>query len=71
MGHDQTLKLVADQFYLPSMQKEIAKFVEGCWICQVSKGTTTNAGLYMPLPILDQPWTIVSMNFVLGLPRAK
>lgn len=54
VGRDKTLKLMSDQFYWPSMRKEVAKFVEGCQICQVSKGTTTNARLYMPLPILDQ-----------------
>ena len=46
------------------MRKEITKFVERSRICQVSKGTTTNAGLYMPLPISDQPWIHVSMDFV-------
>ena len=53
------------------MRKEITKFVERCRICQVSKGTTTNAGLYMPLLVLDQPWIHVSTDFVLGLPRTQ
>jgi hypothetical protein len=71
VGRDKTLKLVANQFYWPSIHKQIAKFLEGCRICQVSKGTTTNTGLYMPLPIPDQSWTNVIMDFVLGLPRTQ
>ena len=71
MGRDKTMKLVTDSYFWPTMRKEITKFVERCRICQVSKGTTTNAGLYMPLPVPDQPWIHVSMDFVLGLPRTQ
>jgi hypothetical protein len=71
MGRDKTFQLVAEQFYWPSMQREVDKLVKSCRICQVSKGSATNAGLYLPLPIPEQPWTNVSMDFVLGLPRTQ
>jgi hypothetical protein len=71
MGRDKTFQLVAEQFYWPSMRREVDKLVKGCKICQVSKGSATNAGLYLPLPIPEQPWTNVSMDFVLGLPRTQ
>ena len=67
MGCDKTMKHVTDSNFWPTMWKEITKFVERCRICQVSKGITTIVGLYMPLPIPDQPWIHVSMDFILGL----
>ena len=54
------------------MRKEVERFVERCRVCQVSKGKATNAGLYMPLPIpTTQPWTDISMDFILGLSREQ
>jgi hypothetical protein len=41
--------------------------VRCCRVCQVSKGGATNARLYMLLPISEDPWTNVRMNFILGL----
>ena len=71
MGRDKTLQLVVDQFYWSSMRREVDKLVNSCRICQLSKGSATNAGLYLPLPISEQPWTNVCMDFVLGLPRTQ
>ncbi|GJS96004.1 putative nucleotidyltransferase, ribonuclease H [Tanacetum coccineum] len=53
------------------MRKEVDRYVKRCRVCQVSKGTATNAGLNMPLPVPLQPWVDISMDFVLGLPRTQ
>ncbi|KAJ0875134.1 putative nucleotidyltransferase, Ribonuclease H [Helianthus annuus] len=71
VGRDRTLQLVQDSYYWPTMRKEVDRYVKRCRICQVSKGTATNAGLYIPLPIPSQPWVDISMDFVLGLPRTQ
>lgn len=53
------------------MRRDIERFVERCHTCQLAKGKASNAGLYLPLPLPTQPWTDVSMDFVLGLPRTQ
>lgn len=71
VGRDRTLHLVSQSYFWPSMRREVERFVERCHICQVSKGTATNAGLYMPLPVPTKPWVDISMDLVLGLPRTQ
>lgn len=71
MGRDRTIKLVLDSYYWPSVRRDVARFVERCVVCQTSKGHASNGGLYMPLPVPTQPWTDISMDFVLGLPRTQ
>ena len=49
------------------MNRDVNKHWQRFQICQRSKGTETNAGLYMPLSVPDGPWQCISMDFVLGL----
>ncbi|PKI33689.1 hypothetical protein CRG98_045918 [Punica granatum] len=58
-------------YFWPTIRKEVEKYVQRYGVCNVSKGTTTNAGLYMPLPIPAQPWEDVSKDFVMGLSRTQ
>lgn len=53
------------------MRMEVARFVDRCRVCHLAKGTSTNVGLYMPLPIPTQPWKDVSMDFMIGLSRTQ
>lgn len=71
VGRDRTLHLATSSYFWPTMRKEIDRFVQRCRVCQLAKGGATNAGLYLPLPIPSQPWSDVSMDFVLGLPRTQ
>ena len=71
VGRDKTLQLVQATYFWPTIRKEVEKLVQRCRVCQVSKGAAINVGLYMPLPIPEQLWVDVSMDFVLGLPRTQ
>ena len=68
-GIDKTLSLLKEKYYWPQMYKDVQKFVKSCGVCQVAKGVSQNIGLYTPITIPEKPWTNISMDFVLGLPK--
>lgn len=71
VGRDQTLQLVSSSYFLSTLPRDVERYVECCHICQQGKGRASNSGLYLPLPIPTQPWTNVSMGFILGFPRTQ
>ena len=71
VGRDRTLHLLTASYYWPTLRRDVEHFVERCVVCQASKGSASNACLYLPLPIPTQPWTNISMDFVVCLPRTQ
>ena len=71
VGRDRKLQLVTASYFWSTLRRDVERFVVRCGICQASKGHASNVGLYLPLPISSQPWTDISMDFVLDLPRTQ
>ena len=74
MGHfgvSKTLAILQEHFYWPHIRKDVERIVGGCGVCHKAKSQVNPNGLYTPLPIPNQPWVDISMDFVLGLPRSK
>lgn len=74
-GHEgalKTYKRLAQEVTWRGMRKDVVQFITKCQICQENKyATLSPAGLLSPLPIPQQVWVDVSLDFVEGLPQSK
>jgi hypothetical protein len=68
-GRDKTLNLVKRTFWWSTIDHDISTYVKHCDSCQRNKqGTGKKRGLLQPLPIPDNAWQSVSMDFITCLP---
>ena len=68
----KTCELITRDFYWPSMEAEIRKYVLACEVCtRVKAPRHTKYGTNMPLPIPDRPWESITMDFVTDLPESS
>ncbi|XP_071902667.1 uncharacterized protein [Coffea arabica] len=73
MGHlgvDKTLDILHEHFYWPKLRRDVANICDKCLKCKQAKSRSNPHGLYTPLPVPHAPWTDLSMDFVLSLPRS-
>ncbi|GJP36383.1 hypothetical protein CLOM_g20895, partial [Closterium sp. NIES-68] len=67
-GSNKTLTGIVKYYYWPHMADDIQKFVTSCTTCQRMKSSKQKkAGLLQPLPVPEQPWQVVSLDFITGL----
>ena len=70
-GHFRTYKRISGILYWEGMEKQILDYVRQCDVCQRNKHQNLlPAGLLQPLPIPENVWSDISMDFIGGLPKA-
>ncbi|CAI7884366.1 unnamed protein product [Closterium sp. NIES-54] len=71
-GSNKTLAGIAKYYYWPQMAADVQQFVTSCDTCQRMKSSKQKkAGLLQPLPVPEQPWQVVSLDFITGLPSTS
>ena len=70
-GQEKTFQIIMKKFYWSQARRDINNFVKRCHICQRAKGSSSNVGLYTPLPIPKNMWEDLSIDFVVGLPKTQ
>ncbi|KAJ6795221.1 Uncharacterized protein M6B38_227580 [Iris pallida] len=71
-GYLKTLQRLKKGCYWTGMKSAVKKYVQECVVCQENKGENVSpAGLLHPLPIPNQIWEDISMDFIEGLPTSN
>ena len=71
-GTYKTIGRVRANFYWPTMDEQITEYVRLCDICQHNKVMPHKTyGLLDPIDVPMRPWTSISMDFIVGLPKSE
>jgi hypothetical protein len=66
-----TYQAIARNYFWPGISNDIRRFIRNCAVCGRTKPWRDGLqGLLKPLPIPDQIWKEISMDFVTGLPES-
>jgi hypothetical protein len=74
-GHPRYLKTyrqIRERFAWKGLKTDVLKFVWECHICQQNKVEHTHPARFLQLlPIPEQKWESISMDFITGLPLVQ
>ena len=68
-GVERTYLLLSNDFWWPNMLKWVKNYVKTCETCQRIKSSRSNQAPLRSLPIPNECWRSMSMDFIFGLPK--
>lgn len=70
-GINATYHRVKSLFAWPHLKSSVTTYAQACQICQQAKSEHVKLpGLLQPLPVPEQTWSTVSLDFIEGLPKS-
>ena len=64
------ITMIRNELFWPNMKKDVAECLDRCIKCQQVKDEHQHpTRLLQPLPILEWKWEIITMDFIIGLPK--
>jgi hypothetical protein len=71
-GLAKTIKLLARDFWWPKMLTDVRRFIKTCDTCgRIKTPRHAPYGLLQPLPVPQQHWHDITMDFIVDLPKSK
>ncbi|KAL0198153.1 hypothetical protein M9458_006693, partial [Cirrhinus mrigala] len=71
-GSKRTLSLLQSRYWWSSMRRDTIRYVQSCSVCARSNSLRMSpAGLLVPLPIPERPWSHLGVDFMTDLPRSE
>ncbi|GKE69763.1 ty3-gypsy retrotransposon protein, partial [Tanacetum coccineum] len=71
-GITATIRRLNSSFFWPHLKKDVTRFITECVTCQQTKYSTQKPyGLLQALPIPNQVWEEISMDFITNLPSSN
>jgi transposase InsO family protein len=68
-GYAKTIARIIDRYYWPRLVEDTKHFVQTCDSCQRNKPIPKHPGLLKRMDIPTIPWTVISWDFITGLPE--
>ncbi|KAK3542610.1 hypothetical protein QTP86_031312, partial [Hemibagrus guttatus] len=67
-GINETLSLLKDRFWWPSMAADVRRYMQGCEECTMAKTPCQlPSGKLLPLPVPNRPWSHLGVDFITDL----
>ena len=71
-GIAKTKEAISRDYWFPRMRRVIKHFIANCDLCQRSRASRhAPYGLLQPLPVPQERWWDISMDFIVGLPLSN